>query len=146
MRRSLAILCGFAALAAACASDPTPNTPAAQTGVERAGPPPVETAPAPSGVASGVTVPVEAPPPPPADDEVVVPGVVEEPVAPPPGDVRSAAQRMRDIRAWDRCVLRMQARTEDQPSRPTLETPEEICSRQLRMSSRTAVPEPAPRY
>ncbi|WP_395647126.1 hypothetical protein [Terricaulis sp.] len=74
-------------------------------------------------------------------DEVVVPGVQERQVPPPAGDPRSVSQRMEDINAWDRCVTRMQASFESNPTRPQLETPEEVCSESLGMASRTAVPD-----
>ncbi|GAM97524.1 proline-rich protein [alpha proteobacterium U9-1i] len=102
-------------------------------------PPPVERAPP---VASEATV---APAPRPAprdaeDDEVVVESTREGQVPPPEGDPRSNLERMRDVRAWDQCVSRAQARGESDPMRPALDTPEELCARSLGMSDRFAVP------
>lgn len=74
-------------------------------------------------------------------DEVVVPGVQERQVPPPQGDPRSVSQRMEDINAWDRCVMRVQAAFEDDPTRPSLESPEEVCSQSLGMATRTSVPD-----
>lgn len=94
----------------------------------------------PAGVASPAV-----PPPPPVrrttGNEVVVPGVRERQVESPDEDPRSTTERMRDIRAWDRCVMRIQGRADSDPMRPQLESPEEVCSRSLGMASRTAVPD-----
>jgi hypothetical protein len=86
---------------------------------------------------------IETPPPPPAprdDDDIVVQGEVNRQLPPPEGDPRSNSERMRDIRAWDQCVTRIQAAGEVDPMRPQLETPEEYCSRALGMADRAAVP------
>lgn len=89
---------------------------------------------------------VAAPPPPRTapqqdDGEIVVPGVVQRQVPPPNGDPRSVAERAADIRAWDRCVTRVQSAGDGDPTRPQLDTPEEVCSHSLGMASRTAVPD-----
>ncbi|MGE3143215.1 MAG: hypothetical protein AB7L65_07820 [Hyphomonadaceae bacterium] len=87
-----------------------------------------------------MTVPPEPPPAPPRAGDVVVPSARERPVPAPQADPRSVNERMADIRAWDQCVLRVQSQGESNPMRPTLSDPEELCSRSLGMSSRTAVP------
>lgn len=127
------------ALAACASSEPLP--PAAPA------PPPFAQAPAPSAdadvAAPGVAAPgVAAPPaprPPPPRGDVVVPGQVERAI-PPTGDPRSASERAQDIRAWDDCVMRSQGMAEGDPMRPQLDSPEDVCQRQLGMASRTAVP------
>lgn len=103
-------------------------------------PPPAQT------TAPQVAANVAAPPPPrpsPArdDDEIVVPGVIDRQIPPPNGDPRTASERMSDINAWDRCVTRVQASFESDPTRPQLDTPEEACSRSLGMANREAVPD-----
>ena len=50
------------------------------------------------------------------------------------------AERMEDVRAWDRCVIAVQSATESDPMRPQLTTPEEYCRQSLGMADRTAVP------
>lgn len=79
-------------------------------------------------------------PPASANDEIVVPGQVEVPAPTPPGDPRTRAQRMRDIRAWDRCLIRAQAVADSDPTRFQAETPEDYCRESLGMAHRTAVP------
>lgn len=78
--------------------------------------------------------------PPPDDGGVVVRGAIDRPVPAPPGDPRTQAQRMRDIRAWDRCVTQAQSAGDTDPMRYQAESPEELCSRSLGMAERTAVP------
>jgi hypothetical protein len=78
--------------------------------------------------------------PEPDDDEIVVPGRVQRPVPPPPGDPRTDAQRMRDIRAWDRCVIYAENFGERDPMKYQPQSPEEYCSRRLGMADRLAVP------
>lgn len=73
-------------------------------------------------------------------DDVVVQGQRERQVAPPEGDPRSTAERMEDIRAWDRCVTTVQAAYERDPLRVQADSPEEYCARSLGMAERTAVP------
>lgn len=105
--------------------------------------------PAPSATAPTVAAPqVAAPPPAQAsttsrdtDDAIVVPGQRDVQVQPPAGDPRSTAQRMEDVRAWDRCVTQVQSAFEGDPMRPQLTTPEEYCRQSLGMASRLAVPE-----
>lgn len=72
--------------------------------------------------------------------EIVVPGAVEVPAPTPPGDPRSRAQRMRDIRAWDRCLIRAQAASDTDPTRYQPDTPEQTCRERLGMADRLAVP------
>jgi hypothetical protein len=92
-------------------------------------------------LAAGALAQDEAPPPPPpSDGGVTVPGIIERPVPTPPGDARTPRQRMRDIRNWDRCVLRAQAQADTDPMRPQLETPEDYCRERLGMADRLAVP------
>lgn len=114
-------------------------------------PPPVQTAPSPAPrtapppqpevAAQGVSAPPAPRPRPRASDDIVVPGVQERQVPPPAGDPRSVSERMQDINAWDRCVARVQAAGETDPTRPSLESPEEVCSQSLGMATRTAVPD-----
>ncbi|MGE0045030.1 MAG: hypothetical protein AB7J28_13620 [Hyphomonadaceae bacterium] len=78
--------------------------------------------------------------PPPADDGVVVRGQIERPVPAPPGDPRTSAQRMEDIRAWDRCVNHAQNIGDQDPTRYQAESPEELCRRTLGMADREALP------
>lgn len=126
----------------------------------QAAPPPAASAPAPSVVAPP-PAPVASPPPvasapPPAASEVapspepvdtraggndvVVPGMRERQIPAPGGDPRSAAERMEDISAWDRCVMRVQSAFESDPMRPQLESPEEYCRQSLGMANREAIP------
>jgi len=120
---------------------PAPPPPA----ISNTAPPPAMSSAAPPlppqpSVASNVSV--ATPTPRPADNgEVVVSGVLPRQVPPPSGDPRSTQERMADIRAWDSCVLHLQARSTSDPMRPQLEEPEDICRRQLGMVSRTAVPD-----
>lgn len=115
-------------------------------------PPPVQVAPTPAPrtttpppqpeiAAQGVSAPPAPRPRAPANDDIVVPGVQERQVPPPAGDPRSVAERMQDINAWDRCVSRVQAAFETDPTRPQLNSPEDVCSQSLGMASRTSVPD-----
>ena len=79
-----------------------------------------------------------ATPPTAGGGDIVVEG--ERPGPTPPADPRTTRERMRDIRAWDRCVMRAQHATADDPMRPELETPEDICRERLGMSDRLSVP------
>lgn len=133
-----------AAMLSACASNDAsapeatraPPPPAAS-----AAPAPAPTAPAgPSVAAPGVTV-APVPQPPVREGDVTVPGQRELPAPSPTNDTRTNEQRMRDIRAWDQCVMRAQGAAESDSNRPQLTSPEEICSRSLGMGSRTAVPD-----
>lgn len=73
--------------------------------------------------------------------DINVPAPVEEATPQPPGDARTGEQRMRDIRAWDRCVSRAQGQMDEaRPGQAILESPEEICTRALGMRSRESVP------
>lgn len=112
-------------------------------------PAPRQAAPPPSAAAPGVTVAQPAQPAQSAPEptqrsggggDIVVPGQVERQVPAPAGDPRSTAERMADIRAWDRCVMQVQGRGDGDPTRPQLDTPEELCRSELGMASRTAVP------
>jgi hypothetical protein len=78
--------------------------------------------------------------PEPDDDEITVTGRVERPVPAPPGDPRTDAQRMRDIRSWDRCVTRAQSIADVDPMKYQPLSPEEYCSRRLGMADRLGVP------
>lgn len=130
------------ALLAACAG------PDGQSG--RAPPPPADVSTAPAPVPQGpVAAPGVSAPAAPAraqapagesGDNLVVPGQAERQVPPPAGDPRTASERMADIRNWDRCVMQAQSAAEGDPLRPQLDVPEALCSRQLGMSSRLAVP------
>ena len=123
------------------------TAPSAQAGL----PPPQPEAPATAGPL--VTSPAQAGAPAPdqraraqdseeAEDDgaIVVPGQRDMQVQPPSGDPRSVAERTRDVRAWDQCIMSSQSAFESDPMRPQLDSPEEYCSRNLGMASRTAVP------
>jgi hypothetical protein len=142
---------------APAAAAPPPPTATAPRAVAVA-PPPAQTTPPPRVVASAPAAPPPAtrtvtPPPAPvaeeeeiqtaslSDDDVVVPGVRERQVQAPNGDPRSNAERMQDIRAWDRCVMSVQGAAEADPLRPQLVTPEDYCSQSLGMAERTSVPQ-----
>lgn len=136
---------GLAALAAVFMAAGCAGT-APQDGAP-APPPPVyqqAPAPAPQGDVAAPGVSVATPTPAPPRDErggdITVPGQVEQQVQPPRGDPRTALERMEDIRAWDRCVMRVQGVAESNPTRPIMDQPEELCSRELGMADRTAVP------
>ncbi len=116
-------------------------------------PPPAAAAVAPAPSAAETPPSASADPAPPAqadppvataarsdDNTVVVPGVRERQVQAPDGDPRSNAERMQDIRAWDRCVMRAQAAGEADPLRPQLVMPEDYCRESLGMANRLAVP------
>jgi hypothetical protein len=127
-----------------------PAPPPAAANAANYTPPPVESAPlaAPAPPAASdapiVAADVAAPPPPrpaPPRGDVVVPGTVERQVLPPTGDPRSAAERARDIRAWDACVMRGQNLGEANPTEVQLDQPEDLCRAQLGMASRNAVPD-----
>jgi hypothetical protein len=124
----------------AVTSAPSPAAPAPTTAAPSEVSPPPQTAPAPS-----VSAPAQAQDQTGAaadegEEQVIVPGVRERQVPPPGGDPRSTAERMEDIRAWDRCVMRVQGAAESDPLRPQLVTPEEYCRESLGMADRTAVP------
>ena len=126
------LLCLVAgALLGACASGGADPGPANQDRVlqQRAA---EQTAPiGPPPQSSGAEVAMEAAndPAPPAPGTIVV-----------PGDPRTVDQRMTDIRAWDRCVMRAQAQmTDGQPGR-LQDSPEEVCRRALGMADREAIP------
>lgn len=74
------------------------------------------------------------------EENVVVPGVRERQVQAPNGDPRSNAERMEDIRSWDRCVMRAQGAAEADPLSPQLETPEDYCRESLGMTNRNSIP------
>lgn len=108
---------------------------------------PAQPAPSPAPPANVAAPDVALPPPQPQQQQqrrsggdIVVPGQVERQVPPPAGDPRTVAERMADIRAWDECVMAVQAQAESDPLRPQLDQPEEVCSRQLGMTDRLAVP------
>jgi hypothetical protein len=136
------------ALMAACGS----VQPAGRNSAREAPPPPppieepapTPAAPTPSVAAPGVSVATPAPQPQPAPQGggggIVVPGQVERQVPVPDGDPRSAAERMADIRAWDRCVMQVQGQGAADPTRPQLDMPEDVCRNELGMNNRTAVP------
>lgn len=84
--------------------------------------------------------PVAAPSPESRPGDVVVRGAIERPVPTPPGDPRTDAQRMQDVRAWDRCVMQAQSAADTDPTRYQADSPEELCRRNLGMADRTALP------
>lgn len=82
-----------------------------------------------------------APPPRRADDDADV--TVQAParqVQAPRGDPRSVSERREDVQRWDTCVMQVQQTISSDPLEPVLETPEEVCQRQLGQSDRNAVP------
>lgn len=115
-------------------SAPPPAASAAPPPATSASPPPASTAAPPVEQRAGTTTPA-------GDENVVVPGARERQVPAPGGDPRSNAERMQDIRAWDRCVMRVQSAAEADPMRPQLETPEDYCRESLGMADRMAVPQ-----
>lgn len=124
------------------APPPPPATRAAPTQA-----PPAQQAPAPSVAAPDVSVAQPAPQPQQQEQQrsggggdIVVPGQVERQVPAPQGDPRTVAERMADIRAWDRCVMQVQGQASGDPMRPQLDSPEEVCREDLGMANRTAVP------
>lgn len=131
---------------------PAETAPAPTASAPVASPPPVSEAalPPPSTASSAPPVSAAQPalPPPQADqpvtarddDDVVVPGQRERQVRPPNGDPRSNAERMEDIRAWDQCVIRVQAAYDRDPMRPQLDTPEDYCRESLGMADRDSIP------
>lgn len=125
------------------------SAPAPAASPQSEAPPAMSAAPQPAPVAASPApeAPAPAPQAPAAsasqsnDEEVIVPGARERQVQPPDGDPRSNAERMEDIRAWDRCVMRVQAAGSADPLRPQLVMPEEYCRESLGMANRTAVPQ-----
>lgn len=127
------------------------SAPAPAASPQAAAPPPMNAAPQPAPAATSPAPEAAAPAPQaappvasasqPNDEEVIVPGARERQVRSPDGDPRSNAERMEDIRAWDRCVMRVQAAGSADPLRPQLVMPEEYCRESLGMANRTAVPQ-----
>ncbi len=118
---------------------------AAQTQGASAPPPPeaeasadASEAPALDVAAPGVEAPAEPAPVRASDEDITVPGTA--PLPPPGGDPRTVAERREDRQRWDQCVSRAQNRAADDPTRPQLDTPEELCRQSLGMSERDAVP------
>ncbi len=105
--------------------------------------PPAESGPPPNTVAANVAAPAPSAPARAADNgEIVVPSVAPHQLPTlPNGDPRSAMERAADVRSWDQCVMRLQNIREDNPMRPTLDSPEDICRQRLGMDSRNAVPD-----
>lgn len=109
-------------------------------------PPPPQAQPTPRAEAPPVASQVSVPTPPPSrprsdDDDIVVPGQAQEQVIAPEGDFRSRAERVEDIRSWDRCITSVQAVYESDPMRPQLTSPEDYCSQSLGMANRDAIPD-----
>lgn len=127
------------ALAACAATQPLPQdrAPGALPPPANAGAAP-DPAPAPGAAGRPIPPPKPTPAPPIRQGDIAV---QPERPAPPPGDVRTAAQRIDDIAAWDRCVLRAQS-LDDNPGRanPVASSPEEYCRQRLGMADRLAVP------
>lgn len=107
-------------------------------------PPPVATQAAPPSPVAAPEVSAPTPRPAPrqqaSGNDIIVPGQVERQVAPPQGDPRSVSERVRDIRAWDQCVMQVQGAFESDPMSPQLTTPEEYCRNSLGMANRDAIP------
>jgi hypothetical protein len=86
---------------------------------------------------------VAAPPPPQQQADPNADVTVQAParqLEAPRGDSRSVSERREDIQTWDHCILAVQQTYESDPTEPVLDTPEEVCRRQLGQASRTAVP------
>jgi len=86
---------------------------------------------------------VAAPPPPPPQADPNADVTVQAParqLEAPRGDSRSVSERREDMQTWDHCVLAVQQTYESDPTEPVLDTPEEVCRRQLGQANRTAVP------
>jgi hypothetical protein len=86
---------------------------------------------------------VAAPPPPQQQADPNADVTVQAParqLEAPRGDSRSVSERREDMQTWDHCVLAVQQTYESDPTEPVLDTPEEVCRRQLGQASRTAVP------
>ena len=153
----LAAVAAMAALMAGCAGMESAGRNASR-GPDAAPPPSVANTPAPTAAAptpepappaptvGAATAPAPTEPPTQSVDtraggnDVVVPGMRERQVPAPGGDPRSTAERMQDIAAWDRCVMRVQSAFESDPMRPQLESPEEYCRQSLGMADRDAIP------
>jgi hypothetical protein len=138
MRAPIGILALILSIAlAACASESSSgNAPAAAAPA----PPPVASAsPAPTGSVAAPGVSVAPPAPARPSGDVIVPG----PARPinPTSDPRTEAQRMSDIRAWDRCVMQAQSVGDSNPTRPEMSSPEDVCRQSLGMSDRLSVPQ-----
>lgn len=147
------MLARFAAIAAVAVLGACAGLEPAGRNADRAPPPPAASAeematptPAPSGDVAAPNVSVATPQPQPAeaDDgdggDIVVPGERERQVL-PPGDPRTSAQRIEDIRRWDTCVMQVQNAFDADPMRPQLQSPEEYCRQTLGMTNRLAVPD-----
>jgi hypothetical protein len=88
------------------------------------------------------SVSVETPAPPPARDpdaDVTVQAPARQ-VQAPRGDPRSVSEQREDAQNWDHCVLSVQQTISSDPTEPVLESPEDVCRRQLGQASRYAVP------
>jgi hypothetical protein len=75
-------------------------------------------------------------------DVVTVPAP-ERPKPAPPPDARSVDERREDRAAWDRCILKAQAREQAATGANPVgnASPEEICAKALGMARREAIPE-----
>jgi hypothetical protein len=77
-------------------------------------------------------------------DALIVPGQTNtDRPAPPDGDPRNAIERRRDRQVWDKCVLSVQRRLNDDAggANPVEASPEDYCRERLGMSGRDSVPE-----
>lgn len=95
----------------------------------------------PSVAAASVAAPPPPAPQPAADPNADV--VVQAParqLEAPHGDSRSVSERREDMQTWDHCILSVQQTYASDPTEPVLDTPEDVCRRQLGQASRTAVP------
>jgi hypothetical protein len=87
------------------------------------------------------SVSIETPPAPqPRGDEDVTVNAPARQVEAPRGDPRSVSEQREDAQNWDHCVLAVQQTISSDPTEPVLESPEEVCRRQLGQASRFAVP------
>lgn len=134
------------------AATPAPAPAAVAAPAPRAAAPAVVATPAPSRATAPVVIAQPAPAAAEAEEtteavstqsrrgDIVVPAERERQVPVPNGDPRSSAERMQDVRAWDRCVTNVQSAFESDPMRPQLESPEEYCSQSLGMANRNSIP------
>lgn len=149
MQERLAALVMAAALAGCAALTPdgrgaAPDGTSLPAAASQAAPQPQPQQQPPEAPVAAPDVSVETPAPPAprsGDDDIVVRGQQDIQVQPPRGDPRSNLERREDVQAWDQCVTRAQAMGERDPTRPQLDSPEDICSRTLGMAGREAVPD-----
>jgi hypothetical protein len=76
------------------------------------------------------------------EPDIIVPTTRERPVEAPNEDPRPAFERRRDRSAFDRCVMRLEAKqSESNAANPVAASPEEYCGQRLGMRDRDSVPD-----